>query len=428
MGKSKKINFTAGRISEFGCPDGTGQAFIWDSAVPGLGVRATKGAKTYIFQARLPDKSSFRLTLGKTGALTLDAARRIAQEVAAKVAQGIDPREEKKDVAAEMKARRAAEKQRAVTFGEAWCEYVESSSHKWSDRHLRDNRRVVDPGGRPARRRGAGETIQPGLLFGFTSIRLSDLTREDVIDWLKTETARRPTQAALSFRLLRAFVNWATRRYQVHEGVCSGCGEFLQKPSARNDCLQREQLRGWFKFVGMLDRITGAYLQALLLTGARRNEIAGLRWSDIDFRWKAIRIHDKVDGERTIPLTPHIAAMLQVLPRRNDFVFSSENSKSGHIEDVRRGHARACDAAGIEGLTLHGLRRSFGTLSEWVEAPIGVVAQIMGHKPSAIAERHYRKRPIDLLRMWHIKIEGWILEQAGIKQPKEADDAIRLVK
>lgn len=61
----------------------------------------------------------------------------------------------------------------------------------------------------------------------------------------------------------------------------------------------------------------------------------------------------------------------------------------------------------------------FGTLAEWVECPVGVVAQIQGHKPSATAEKHYRRRPLDLLRMWHVKIEGWILEQAGIEQPDE---------
>jgi len=65
--------------------------------------------------------------------------------------------------------------------------------------------------------------------------------------------------------------------------------------------------------------------------------------------------------------------------------------------------------------SLHGLRRSFGTLSEWVEVPAGIVAQIMGHKPSAIAEKHYIQRELDLLHLWHVKIESWILEQAGIE-------------
>lgn len=79
---------------------------------------------------------------------------------------------------------------------------------------------------------------------------------------------------------------------------------------------------------------------------------------------------------------------------------------------------------------LDDLRRSFGSLAEWTETQAGVVAQVNGHKPSAIAEKHYRRRPLDLLRSWHIKIEAWILEQAGIKQPKleESQSLLTLVK
>ena len=77
--------------------------------------------------------------------------------------------------------------------------------------------------------------------------------------------------------------------------------------------------------------------------------------------------------------------------------------------------ARACIiAAGPEGLTLHGLRRSFASLTEWLEVPAGVVAQIQGHKPSATAEKHYRVRPLELLRVHHERIEAWILKEAGI--------------
>ena len=126
-------------------------------------------------------------------------------------------------------------------------------------------------------------------------------------------------------------------------------------------------------------------------------------------------IHDKVEGERTIPLTPYVAHLLASLPRRNEWVFSSPTSANGQLAEPTPAHKRGLMAAGLPDLTLHGLRRSFGSLAEWTETPAGVVAQIMGHKPSAIAEKHYRRRPLDLLRMWHVKIEAWILEQAGIK-------------
>jgi len=82
-------------------------------------------------------------------------------------------------------------------------------------------------------------------------------------------------------------------------------------------------------------------------------------------------------------------------------------------------HNKALTAAGLPALSIHGLRRSFGTLAEWVECPAGVSAQIMGHKQSATAEKHYRVRPLDLLRQWHTKIEAWILNEAGIEQPAE---------
>ena len=60
------------------------------------------------------------------------------------------------------------------------------------------------------------------------------------------------------------------------------------------------------------------------------------------------------------------------------------------------------------------MRRSFGRLSEWIDVPVGVVAQIMGHKASAIAEKHYRVRPMELLRTHQQRIEDWMLENAKL--------------
>jgi integrase len=145
-----------------------------------------------------------------------------------------------------------------------------------------------------------------------------------------------------------------------------------------------------------------------------------------------------------IPITPYFASLLaeleylnQVPPSKrrlaqlakrgetwspSPWVFPSLTSADGKVSDPRIAHMRALKAAKLPHLTLHGLRRSFGTLSEWCETPVGVVAQIQGHKPSAIAEKHYRRRPLDLLRKWHDQIEKWILEQAGVKQRLSASD------
>ncbi|EKS5987876.1 tyrosine-type recombinase/integrase, partial [Salmonella enterica] len=160
---------------------------------------------------------------------------------------------------------------------------------------------------------------------------------------------------------------------------------------------------------------------------ARREEIASLRWTDIDFKWSSMRIKDKVEGERIIPLTPYVSGLLNALAEasnsdvnKEDWVFRS-NSKTGKIVEPRKAHNQALTRAGLPHISIHGLRRSFGTLSEWVEVPTGIVAQIMGHKPSAIAEKHYRRRPLDLLRKWHAKIESWILEQANTLKKNDVD-------
>ena len=103
--------------------------------------------------------------------------------------------------------------------------------------------------------------------------------------------------------------------------------------------------------------------------------------------------------------------------------------KAGHLTEPSGPHTSACKVAGIDGMTLHGLRRSFKSLTEWLEIPAGVVAQLMGHKPSATAEKHYTVRPLELLAIHHEKIEAWILEQAGIVfDTKAALGALRVVK
>ncbi|PZN75956.1 MAG: hypothetical protein DM484_17580 [Candidatus Methylumidiphilus alinenensis] len=172
-----------------------------------------------------------------------------------------------------------------------------------------------------------------------------------------------------------------------------------------------------------------AYLQGLLLTGCRREELAELKWQDVDFRWGSIWVKDKVAEEgRKIPLTLYLSHLLANLPRRNQWVFSSPTA-DGKIAEPRIPHNRALSVAGLDHVTLHGLPRTFASLAEWVEIPTGIVAQIMGHAPNATAERHYINRPLELLALWHGKYEAWILEQAGIQfEPEQARPSLRAVR
>jgi integrase len=199
--------------------------------------------------------------------------------------------------------------------------------------------------------------------------------------------------------------------------------------STKADVLQREQLAAWFAAVQQIaNPVIAACLQMMLLTGARPGEVLALRWEDVNTQWKGISIRDKVEGNREIPATPYVLHLLAALPRRNEWVFSSPTSASGCLTEPNTPHTRACRAAGLEGLTLHGLRRSFASLTEWLEIPAGVVAQIHCHKPSATAEKHYKVRPLELLRLHHERIEAWVLEQAGVTfDPKAEPGKLRVV-
>jgi hypothetical protein len=53
-------------------------------------------------------------------------------------------------------------------------------------------------------------------------------------------------------------------------------------------------------------------------------------------------------------------------------------------------------------------------LCEWIEVPAGISAQIQGHAPSGVREKNYIRREVDLLRKWHVRIEAWILGEAGV--------------
>lgn len=86
----------------------------------------------------------------------------------------------------------------------------------------------------------------------------------------------------------------------------------------QNDHLQREQLANWFTYVRQIQNpVIGAYLQCLLLTGARREELAELKWEDVNFQWRGMSMKDKVEGSREVPLKPYVMHLMASLPKRN---------------------------------------------------------------------------------------------------------------
>ncbi len=431
---SDRVNLTAGAIERLTCPAGKQQAFMRDSEVPGLRVRVTAaGAKSFVYESKL-NRQTIRRTIGEVKAWSIEQARTEARRLAVVLDSGQDPRELERQQQADQAAAKAAAAAKAVTVGEAWGTYLEARRPRWGERHYNEHLLLVKAGG-VASKRAAGGMTAPGILQPLMMLALRDLTAPVIEAWAARETQTRPAAARLAWRCLKAFLSWCAEQPE-YAPVLSGTNpaktkkarESLGKAGVKQDALLKEQLPAWFAAVGQQQNpVVAAYLQTLLLTGARAGEVLGLRWDDVNTKWRGLTIRDKdaskggADGVRVIPLTPYVCHLLQALPRRNDWVFSSASAEGGRIVIARNNHHDACAVAGIEGLTVHGLRRSFKSLTEWLEIPAGVVAQIMGHKPSATAEKHYTVRPLDLLRVHHERIEAWILEQAGVQFDAQAE-------
>ena len=430
----------------------------YDSSVEKLAVLVSPAGRKTFSVIRWTDGRAVWLKLGTFPEMTVEQARVEAHKALGEFASGSNPAEIKK-------AKVAANATATVKALDAWQVYVKSRSLNWSESHKADHAKVSAAGGEPrtrGKRPNESDKTQAGILTPLLKLPLSKIDSTRVEIWLKAEITKRPTHARLAYTLLRAFINWCseTNEYkdQTNHDACGSkrIRSVLPKKKAKTDCLEREQLKAWFKEVKKLPNPKiSAYIQILLLVGARRTELAALKWEDVDLKWCSMTLKDKVEGARTIPVTPYVAQLLTEIQTLNNtpppeyrilngkrvkndlanwkpspYVFSSSTAKAGYLQDPSAALDRACQAAGVPSVTLHGLRRSFASLSEWVECPAGISAQIQGHKPSATREKHYIVRPLDLLRMWHTRIEAWVLEQAAViqKSTSSTKPSLRRVK
>ena len=419
--QESRVNLTAGRVEAFTCPPDKAQAFLWDTDTPTLAIRVTPtGRKTYVFESRL-NGSTIRVSIGTVADWPIKKARTEAQKLKMLIDSGQDPRELERQQQADKTAKATAAAAHALTVGEIWPLYLQTGRPKrreaWKPRYRADLEAMAGAGGEP-KKRGHGLT-RPGPLFPLLALPLSAVNEDTLKIWFDREVLTGAHQAARALMMFRGFLRWCAARPEYRKLIDRDAGrapailENLPVNTKRTDALEAAQVPGWWQGVEQLgNRTASVYLRALLLTGARREELAGLTWANVDFQWRKLTIADKVDATRTIPLTPYLAQVLTTLPRVNEFVFASAG-KLGRIADTRKSHTTALQSAGIEALTIHGLRRSFSLLGESAGAPAGAIAQVMGHKPSATAEG-YRPRSVDALRPYLEKIEAHILEQAGI--------------
>jgi integrase len=142
----------------------------------------------------------------------------------------------------------------------------------------------------------------------------------------------------------------------------------------------------------------GKHLEPIILTGLftgmRKGEILNLRWSNVDFKSRVITVEGTKSGYlRKIPMSSKLTETLDHVRRKtqNEFVFSDETGKP--YKSFRTAWEQALKKAGIEDLTFHSLRHTFGTRLGMKGYDIKTIAELMGHRDIKMTMRYSHPTP-----------------------------------
>lgn len=425
---TKKVQLTVKRIADLTAPQGK-QVFLWDARTAGLGVRLKGGGKpVYVFQSLFAGKT-LRMVIGDCNGRTIPEAAERARQLQNMIDDGRDPRLVKAEAVAKDVAQRKADEQVHITVSEVWPLYMATNGmpgkdNGWSDRYKLDLAEWIEAP-RP-KKVGKGLTL-PGPLHPLMGQPLKNMTPEVLRDWYRKELLRGKDQANRAMSMLSGFLEWTAAQDEYENVLLMNAAHHpkVQKVLAaqsphRTNALQKSQLPDWFEALdGCGNKTMAAYLKVLLLTGARKESLATLKWKDIDFRWKAVSIHDKIaktkERRREIPLLPYTESIINALPRikGNEYVFASSRGEGKHIVDARDTMSKALAVAKIRHCTMHDLRRSYSKHAETAGVVDGAIRQFMGQKPSSTGQK-YTSREVDDLRDLVEVAERYIVEQARI--------------
>jgi integrase len=320
--------------------DGEIQTDYFDTQVSGLALRVSEGRKSWTLHYTLGAKRR-RLTFGTYPFISLNAARTRADEAKAAIATGADP------------SLAATETLQHVCESYMAREGAKLRSAKWRKSALE---RHVYPtlGSRPV-----------------AEIRRSEIVR--LLD--RIEETSGSAMATLTLAIIRKVMNWhASRTDDFVSPVVRGMARTQEK--ARDRVLTDDELcKVWGNGNGMF----GAYVRFLLLTAARRNEVAHMTWAEIEGSdWTLPAARNKTGVDLVRPLSQAARQILAALPQRGSFVFTT-NDGLKPISSLSLFKRQLDAASGTNGWTLHDLRRTARSLMSRAGVPTDHAERCLGH-------------------------------------------------
>jgi integrase len=395
-GEFHQMKLTQRAIAALALPEGKAEAVFFDDARPGFGVRLQGQSRRYIVQYKLGSKHR-RMTLGSTTLLRLDDARDSAAKILARVRLGEDP---------------AGEKQEARARATDVCEAVVR-------RYLTHQK---------ARLRSKTYTATEHALLThwkpLHALLLSKIERRTIASHLDEIAARSgPAAAGHARAVLAAFFSWAMRQGVADTNPVIGTNRYGNAKGRNRVLSATELVRVW---CAAGEGAYGTIIKLLILTGQRREEIGGLRWSEVIFPACLIRLPPaRVKNGRAhdVPLSEEALALLRGVPQRDgrDFVFGAGvNGFGGYGKPKRTLDERiAANGEPMPPWTIHDVRRTaathmaeeLGVQPHIIEATLNHVS---GHKAgvAGIYNRAlYEREKRTALDLWakHVMglVEGW---------------------
>jgi integrase len=343
-----KKTLTAASVERMKAPK-SGQVEYFDQGYPGLSLRVSYGGrKAWSLFYRLNGKLS-RVSLGIYPSTSLAEAREAWRETRKQVAAGIDPSQAKG----------------AARLSTGFSEVV----REWLVRDQAGNKSAA------AIARLMETTFIP--LWGTRPI--TEITRRDVRDVIDGIADRGTViRARRIHAALHRLFAWAVSRDIITANPMTGLGKPGSETS-RDRVLSDDELRQVWKAAENLGYPFGPAHQLLVLTGARREEIGQLRWSEIEN--DTIRL----EGSRTkngaphdIPLSAPATALLYSLPRIGEFVFAIDENRP--VSAWSKAKAKLDVIAPIApSWRVHDLRRVCATGLQRLGVNLQVVESVLGH-------------------------------------------------
>lgn len=386
------------------------EVLLWDDKLSGFGLKVTPtGAKVYLFQYRLGGRAgkTRRVTIGKHGAFTPDAARKEAERLAQLVGKGVDPQQEKKDAA--RKAVDLAFKGYAATFVEDCLKVRWKSSHQMGETLLR---------------------LYATPVLGTKP--LHEINRADIRAVLNKTKGKVATSRNL-FATLRRLFRWAVSQGDIAHSPLDGM-EPPPLPTARDRVLSDQELALAWNAAGELGYPFGPFVRLLIVTGQRLDEVSSLDWSELNKAaalWTLPAERAKNGKASLVPLSELAMAELNALAKRSKrkdgwprtgFVFSTtgKTAISGHSAAKKRLDreiallAKKMDEPITVGpWVIHDLRRTLATGMQRLGVRFEVTEAILNHVSGSrsgvagVYQRHdWGPEKKAALQAWSDHVEG----------------------